>query len=331
MPQGIDVPRAGRPDRRRGSAAALVAAAAVLASCAGLRSTLGRAPTAEEMAELWIEPEDIRRRDLYEGPGGAALRPQPGTVFRFLSKDTKWYSWGWKVEDAAGREWSAKYGPEAQAEVVVSRLLWAVGYHQPPTYYVERWSLAGSNEDGPKTPCRFRPDMPGRKNLGEWQWVKNPFVGTRPYGGLITLMRIVNNWDLVDRNNVLYDLEKPEEGARRWYVVKDVGAALGKMGALGLERQGSKNDVDDFEKQDFINGVKDGHVEFDDAGPLHRELYRSVTAGDVRWVCERLDRLTPEQWNDAFRAGGYKDDEARRFIRKIREKVAYGLSLPSGS
>jgi hypothetical protein len=307
----------------------LVAAAATLACAGSLRSTLSREPTAEEMAELWAEPEDAKKRNLFDGPGGAALRPAPGTVFRFISKDTKWYSWGWKVRDPSGLEWNAKYGPEAKAEVTVSRLLWAVGYHQPPTYYVERWSLSGSNEDGPKTPCRFRPDLPGRKNVGEWQWKKNPFVGTRPFGGLITFMRIVNNWDLLDRNNVIYEFKEPEEGVRRWYVVKDVGGSLGKTASLGVfSHQGSKNDVEDFEKQDFINGVKGDRVEFDDAGLLHRELYRDVTVVDVRWICERLGRLTPAQWKDAFRAGGYADDVADRFIRKIQEKVAYGMSLP---
>jgi hypothetical protein len=192
--------------------------------------------------------------------------------------------------------------------------------------------VAGSNEDGPKTPCRFRPDTPGRKSLGEWQWKKNPFVGTRQYGGLITLMRMVNNWDLIDRNNVIYEFKEPVEGARRWYVVKDVGASLGKTSSLGvLSHQGSKNDVDDFEKQDFIKGVERGRVRFDDSGVLHRELYENVTVDDVRWICERLDRLTPEQWMDAFRAARYPDDVADRFIRKLREKVAYGLSLPAGS
>ena len=311
-------------------ALAAAAAAVTLACASAPRSSLEREASSDEMAQLWIEPEDISKRDLFDGPGGPALRPKPGATYQFLSKDTRWYSWGWKVKDAAGMEWSAKYGPEAQPEVVVSRLLWAVGYHQPATYYVEYWSLAGSNEDGPKTPCRFRPDPPGRKNLGEWQWKKNPFVGTRPYGGLITLMRMVNNWDLVDRNNTIYEFKQPQDGARRWYVVKDVGAALGKTGGLGFERQGSKNDIEGFEKQDFINGVKGGRVQFDDAGSLHRDLYGNVTVADVRWICERLSRLTPEQWKDAFRAARYPDDVAGRFIRKLQEKVAYGMSLPEG-
>lgn len=309
-------------------------AALALAACAHApRSTLDREPTPAEMAELWVEPDDITKRDLFDGPGGAGLRPKPGATYKFLSKDTKWYSWGWKVEDASGMEWSAKYGPEARSEVVVSRLLWAVGYHQPPTYYVEHWSLSGSDgEDGPKTPCRFRPDTPGRKNLGEWRWARNPFVGTRPYGGLITLMRLVNNWDVMDRNNVIYEFEEPVEGARRWYVVKDVGAALGKTAGLGVfTHQGTKNDVDDFEKQDFIRGVNaDGTVEFDDAGLRHRELYDDVTPDDVRWICERLDRITAAQWKDAFRAARYPDDVADRYIRKLKANIAAGLSLPAG-
>ena len=313
------------------AALGVILAAAAGPACSSVRSTRAEPPTAQEMVELWAEPPDLASRDLYEGPGGAALRPKPGAVFQFISKDTKWYSWGWKVKDAAGVEWSAKYGPEAQPEVVVSRLLWGAGYHQPPTYYVEHWSLAGSKEDGPKTPCRFRPDEPGRKNAGEWRWARNPFVGTRPYGGLIAFMRIVNNWDLVDRNNVLYEYERPADGVRRKYVVKDVGAALGKTGALGFERQGTKNDLEGFEKQDYINAVHGDRVEFDDAGPLHRELYGAVTVADVRWISERLSRLSAQQWKDAFRAGGYPDDQADRYIRKIQEKVSYGLSLqPQG-
>ena len=144
-------------------------------------------------------------------------------------------------------------------------------------------------------------------------------------------MRIVNNWDLVDRNNVLYEYGRPADGLRRKYVVKDVGAALGRTGSIGFQRQGTKNDLEGFEKQDYINGVHGDRVEFDDAGVLHRELYRVVTVADVRWISERLSRLSPQQWKDAFRAGGYPDDQADRFIRKIQEKVAYGLTLqPQG-
>ena len=78
----------------------------------------------------------------------------------------------------------------------------------------------------------------------------------------------------------------------------------------------------------FIKGVdREGYVRFDDLGRFHRELFDRLTPADVRWTCERLDRLTPQQWSDAFRAAGYSDAEAARYIRKIREKVAAGLAL----
>ncbi len=44
-------------------------------------------------------------------------------------------------KDPDGLEWSAKIGPEAQTEVVVSRILWGLGYHQPPIYYLPSWTV----------------------------------------------------------------------------------------------------------------------------------------------------------------------------------------------
>jgi len=317
---------------RRARAAAALATIAVLLEegCARLpkkpRSTAAAPLTPAQIAELWVEPESIAARDLFHGPGGAALAPPAGGRFQFLRKDTKGYSWGWDVKDASGTQWSAKYGPEAHSEVVASRLVWAIGFHQPPTYFVEKWELTGGDEPGPKPPSRFRPDLPGRRRAGEWSWRENPFVGTQPYRGLLVMMRILNNWDLLDRNTAIYDLDSPVEGAPRWYVVIDLGASLGRTKIVPVS--GTRNDIEDFEQQGFIKGVNDkGFVEFDDLGRFHRELFGELTPADVRWTCERLERLTPKQWQDAFRAAGYKDDEAARFIRKIREKVAAGLAL----
>ena len=44
-------------------------------------------------------------------------------------------------------------------------------------------------------------------------------------------------------------------------------------------------------------------------------------------ICGLLARLSPEQWNDAFRAGGYSGEEAARYIKKLRQKVTEGLEL----
>src|SRR5688500_5865505 len=84
-----------------------------------------------DLAQLWVEPADIARRDLFDGPGGARRVPDSTRPFTFVRRDNGGYSAGYDVTDAGGMEWSVKLGPEAQSEVAVSRILWAMGFHQP--------------------------------------------------------------------------------------------------------------------------------------------------------------------------------------------------------
>jgi hypothetical protein len=105
-----------------------------------------------------------------------------------------------------------------------------------------------------------------------------------------------------------------------------VGAALGK--ARSLPGQATRNDVDDFETQGFIKDLdRDGYVVFDDTRWQHHNLYERVSPADVRWAAERLARVSPGQWRDAFRAGGYDSSVADRFVGKIQEKVRIGFAL----
>jgi hypothetical protein len=41
-----------------------------------------------------------------------------------------------------------------------------------------------------------------------------------------------------------------------------------------------------------------------------------------------MSRLTAKQWHDAFRAGGYSQPDATRYIAKFKEKITAGLALP---
>jgi hypothetical protein len=136
---------------------------------------------------------------------------------------------------------------------------------------------------------------------------------------------MVNNWDILDRNNLVYELDPPRDGVSRFYVVKDLGASLGRTTALW--HQGTKNDVEDFEKQPFIDRVEGGLVHFEDKGRRHRDLYRNISVEDVRWTCERLAKLSPKQWQDAFRAAHYDAETAARFISRLRQKVEEGRRL----
>ena len=288
-----------------------------------------------EPAELWQDPTDLATRDLYLGPGGKALQP-PSTdgVYQFVAHKTSGTNPGYDVKDASGRLWSVKLGIEAQPEVTVSRILWAMGYHQPPLYFVHSFTLTGVDA-GVKTNVRFRTEFDQWKSAGEWSWYDNAFKNTRPFKGLIVAQLLLNNWDLKTSNNRIYEATDASVTPRRLYMVRDVGSSLGHskqmpffklLGTRGS--QGSKNDVDDFVEQGFITRVEGDKVEFDYRG-MNQALVDSVTVPDVIWACELLARIPDTHWQAAFKAGAYVQTDADRYIAKIKEKIAQGLALKS--
>jgi len=310
------------------SRSAVVIFAVLATSCVFGGATIklpDKPPSAAEMAELWIDPPD-HPRDLFWGVGGKRHAPSPDAKYQFQAKDEMGFSVSYDVVGPDDLEWSAKIGPEAQTEVVMSRVLWGLGYHQPPVYYLPSWTLAkgnGDDEVSTESEARFRPKLEHLSRSEKyWRWQENPFIGTRPFNGLLVVLLMMNSTDLKNDNNSIYELKEPSEGASRWYVVRDLGAALGETGKLFPRR----NWIEGFEKQGFITGIRDGRVEFDYDG-RHQELLRLIRPADVRWASERLQRLTVAQWRDAFRAANYADGIAERYIAKIKEKIAQGLAL----
>jgi hypothetical protein len=304
------------------------AAAVLVAGCAArpARSTVSQ-PLSDDLAQLWVEPEP--GRDLYYGPGGSRLAPNPSVVYTVDKVKKGGFSDGYTLLDPRRRQWSAKLYPEARTEVVASRIFWAVGYHQPPNYTLEQWRAEGARSENPQPVARFReekPDFHGLTEVETWSYFENPFVGTQPYAGLIVLNLMLANSDMRDANNMLYSLAEPVEGARRWYVTRDLGQTFGRTGVFGGMRGALREDVDVFDQTRFITGVENGIVQFEYFG-RRRELLEQITPADVRWICTRLSRLTDKQWADAFRAGGYETPTAQRFIRRLKLKIAEGLSV----
>jgi hypothetical protein len=303
----------------------LAGAVCITTAChATIRSTQATPPTREQLAELWSAPTTTR--DLFWGVGGRRLAPDPDQTYQVLAVKQAGFSMGLTVEGPPGRKWSAKMPPEAPTEVVASRLLWGLGYHQPPIYYVGRWNAEKAPEPNPQLPSRFRESKPDLNGLDEndeiWSYYKNPFVGTRELNGLLVLQVMLGNSDLKEQQNALYTLKEPLEGASRWYVARDLGQSFGRTGVLDAPR----GDVKTFEETPFIKGMVGQYVRFDYRG-RHGALVSHMTAADVRWICEKLDRLTDEQWQDAFRAGGYAPEVASRFIRRFEQKIKEGLAL----
>jgi hypothetical protein len=293
------------------------------------RVTPNARPWEAPLAQLWEKPLDLESRNLYDGPWGPERAPDPDALYRFVATKQHGTNPGVTVKDPGGREWSVKQPPrndqgaEGPVEVVLSRVLSAVGYHQPPVYFLPSFTMidaAGAHTE-PGGRFRLKTDMLARR--GEWSWQQNPFVGMRPYQGLLVILLMFDSSDLKNVNNTLYEVKPGGEPPRLWYVVRDLGTALGETGRLAPKR----SHPDLFERNRFINGVKDGYVQFHYHG-WHQELLRErITPEDVRWASELLAGLSDRQWTDAFRAGGYEPDVADRFIRRTLAKVAEGMAL----
>jgi hypothetical protein len=303
----------------------LLTGAAFAACSRPIQPTTAGPLSPAQLAQLWHEPRGAR--DLFWGVGGKALAPDPAAVYKVIEVKRTGFSQGYTLKGPGDREWSAKFPPEAPTEVVASRILWGIGYHQPPIYYVMRWNADDAETPNPQLPARFREKSPKLGDVvldseGTWSYYENPFVGSRELKGLLVLQAMLGNSDLKDDNNALYELKTPVEGARVWYVARDLGHTFGRTGVLDAPR----GDVEVFEKTPFITGVVNGRVTFDWRG-RHDALFGDITPADVRWICGRLQRLTNEQWQQAFRAGGYTKADADRFIARLKQKIAEGMAL----
>jgi hypothetical protein len=270
---------------------------------------------------LWV-PGNPASHDLYHGIGGQKYVPNPEARYELLAEDRAGFSRGYDVQDEKGQKWDVKIGPESRTEVVASRIFWAVGYHQPPMHHVRRWRLSRKDASSVEGPARFRPNLDALDGVGSWSWHQNPFVDTQPYKGLLVLNALLANSDLKPANNEIYKADEPFAPPSRWFAVKDLGHTFGRTGKL----HGTRDDPKGFREHGFIRGVKAGRVMFVWNG-FHGELLKNIAPADVRWICDRLARITASQWQDAFRAGGYTPAEAAPFIEELHRRIQQGRQL----
>jgi len=289
-------------------------------------------------AVLWRDPVDIRTRDLYYGAGGKLHEPQG--PYKFLNEDTQASSPKFEIEGGGGVKWKAKLGVEVRPEIAASRLLWAVGYFANEDYFVpelpvenmphlqrgNRWVHNGVARD-----VRLKRHAGDERKLGTWSWRQSPFTGTREWYGLRVLMAVMNNWDLKDVNNSIYQVTGPNP--EQHYLVSDLGASFG---TTGLNRD-AKGSLAEYRKSKWLIGVTGGLVDFnvpsapganwifDVPEMTHRLglewIGRRIPVEHARWVGSLLARLSPDQLRDAFRAGGYSPAESEEFCQLVTERI----------
>ena len=307
---------------------AVVIAAVTITSCVRVKAPASHPTKSVPGATLWVKPANIAAQDLYYGPWGREHAPDPKATYEFVERKHSGVNLGLTVRDPQGREWSVKQPYpgsedfEGPVEVALSRLLSAVGYHQPPVYFLPAFTLKDDFGTHIEPGGRFRLDHPDLKTEGAWSWQENPFIGTKPYQGLLVLMMMFGNTDLKNSNNSLYERRRGDL-VDQWYVVRDIGAALGDSHRFAPR----KGHPAAFERERFIAGVNNGFVDFAYKGWYRKLVDNRITPDDVAWASNLLGQLTDRQWRDAFRAAGYEPAVAGRFIRTLRAKIEQGHNL----
>jgi hypothetical protein len=281
-----------------------------------------------ELSGLWEPPADLASRDLYYGSWDQAHAPDPFAVYTLVEHKHSGTNPGMTVTDERGRQWSVKQAPangqppEGPIEVVLSRVLDAIGYHQPPVYYLPSFTYRDDWGTHIEAGGRFRLKERSLKDRGEWSWQRNPFVGTQPYQGLLVTLLLFNSSDLKNANNTLYE-HRVGDLAEPWYVVRDLGTALGQTGRWAPRR----GDAARYAADPFITGVRDGAVQFGYDG-WHQELIRDrISVHDVQWAAALLGRLSDRQWRDAFLAAGFTPGRAEPFIDAIKARIDQAASI----
>jgi hypothetical protein len=292
---------------------------------------------------LWEDPVDIATRDMVYGPGGAQHQPQG--PFKFVKEDMNGTSAKFVITDANGVKWKVKLGEESHPETVASRLVWAAGYFVDEEYFLPAFQVEGipSNlhrgdkyieANGIVHDARLKRYLKGEEKNGIWKWKDNPFTGTREFNGLRVMMALINNWDLKDVNNAVYEFE-----GKKVYLVSDLGASFGTPGR-SVTRAESKGNLANYTESEsrFITHVTPPTVDFgvpsrpalihvietsEFKSRLDLEwIGKKIPIADARWIGSILAKLSPEQIQAAFGAAGYSPQEVVGFSRIVEERIA---------
>jgi hypothetical protein len=299
---------------------------ALLLSLASIETGLAKPKKKKEALTgtpiMWERPNDIRSRDLFLGPGGAAMRPYLRGL-TFIKEEKGGYSKKYRVRDGAGREWVAKIGKEAQSETSAVRLLYGLGYATEVNYLVPRVTIPGK---GTFSNVRFEARPDNLKRAGEWKWKQNPFVGTPQLQGLKIMMALINNWDLKDSNNVIL-----KDGNELHYAISDLGATFGHASTTPLlwRFTRSRNNPSNYAKSDFFEKVKGDRVVLHYGGK-NRGLMKDISVQDAQWIASLLSQLSDAQIRDAFRAANYTPGQINLLAGEVRERTNELLSLRPG-
>jgi hypothetical protein len=318
--------------------ALLAFAASLTAQKADRDKETGLATNGREV--IWRDPGAMASLNLRYGAGGKTHAPNPTGTFTFLKEDPLATSPKFDVEDKDGAQWKVKLGEEPQSETAAARLLWAAGYFVDEDYYLAEITVTGVSKlhrgqefvssRGTVHGARLERKLSDVEKLGTWDWFDNPFIDKRELNGLRVMMALLNNWDLKNINNSVYEI-----GGERRYVVTDLGASFGNTGN-SLTR--SKSAPQEYADSKFLESASPDFIDF----VLHsrpfflsainvpnyqrrtrmEEVTKKIPRADAKWLGNRLSMLSDEQIRDGFRAAGYPPHEIEVYTQAVRKRIA---------
>ncbi|MEP7339457.1 MAG: hypothetical protein ABI977_17095 [Acidobacteriota bacterium] len=285
------------------------------------------APSQPGTPAMWYGHDDVSKLNLIHGIGSPEEMPKP--PFQFDKEDITGTNPKIKVIDANGIKWNIKFDEEVHAEVAASRIVWACGYMVEESYFIPSGTVNGVSglgrakkfigSGGAFTSGMFekRPDDIARRGVN-WDWDGNPFRGSKELSGLAILNTLLNNWDAKATNNtVLGMFDDDGKTVKDWYLVADWGGSFGKMGGFTSH---SKWDLNEYNKQAFLDGTSGGHLKLHYSGKMGSSL-KSIPMEHARWFAGIIGQLSDDQLRDAFRAAGATPNEVEGFSRRMRQKI----------
>ena len=296
--------------------------------------------TSDLPAVLWRDPGDISSLNLTYGAGGRAHAPDPKGTYTFVREDRDGTNPKFDVKDDAGMPWRVKLGEESQTETAATRLLWAAGYFVDEDYYLPEVTITGLpplhrgqafvSPGGKVHGAGFERRPKDGKKRGNWDWFANPFHETRDENALQVMMALLNNWDLKEVNNSIYEI-----GGERRYAVTDLGASFGNTGnAVTRARRAPQeyadsrfvgsagSDLIDFVLHNVPISPGALNVPTDRTRARIEDVTRQIPRADAKWLGRRLSMLSDAQIRDCFRAAGYTPDVVGVYTQAVRKRIA---------
>src|SRR5262249_49684095 len=112
--------------------------------------------------------------------------------------------------------------------------------------------------DGSMHDARLKREDKSDSKGGIWKWKDDPFEDTREFNGLRVLMALINNWDLKDVNNTVYEDRSTGE---QIYLVHDLGATFGTNAVIAHLKK-ARGNLRNYRRSKFITKSDADEVSF---------------------------------------------------------------------